>query len=246
MKAYRTEWIRNVGVVGHGGTGKTQLVSALLYTAGMTDRLGRTADGTAVTDWDEEEIARKISVQTGLAFAEWAPAGAAEKTKINFIDTPGYSTFVNETKATLIAADAALILIEAVAGVQVVTEKVWDYATEYEQPRAFVVNWMDRELASYERAIESLQNAFGRGAVPLQLPIGAEKGFRGVVDLIAMKALMYTPDGDGRAKVEEIPAALAEQAKEAHEALVEMVAEGDDALMQEFFDEGTLPVEDLK
>ena len=149
-------------------------------------------------------------------------------------------------KSSLIAADAALIVVDAAAGVQVVTEKVWDYATEYDQPRAFVLNWMDRELASFERALESLQHVFGRGVVPMQLPIGAEKGFRGVVDLITMKALIYTPDGDGKAKIEEIPADLAEQAKAAHEALVEMVAEGDDALMQEFFDEGTLPVEDLK
>ena len=158
----------------------------------------------------------------------------------------GYSTFLNETKSSLIATDASLIVVDAAAGVQVVTEKVWDYATEYEQPRAFVLNWMDRELASFERALESLQHVFGRGVVPVQLPIGAEKGFRGVVDVIGMKALMYAPDGEGKAKIEEIPAALAEQAKEAHEALVEMVAEGDDELMQEFFDKGTLPVEDLK
>jgi elongation factor G len=246
MKAYTTDWIRNVGIVGHGDTGKTQLVSSLLYTAGMTPRLGKVSEGSTVTDWDEEEIARKISINSALAYAEWQAPGKAEKTKINLLDTPGYSTFLNEAKSSLIAADAALIVVDAVAGVQVVTEKVWDYATEYEQPRAFVVNWMDRELASYDRAMESLQKAFGRGAVPLQLPIGSEKGFRGVVDLITMKALVYTPDGDGKAKVEEIPGALADQAKEAHEALVELVAEGDDALMQEFFDEGTLPVEDLK
>jgi elongation factor G len=246
MKSYTTDWIRNVGIVGHGDTGKTQLVSSLLHAAGMTPRLGKVTEGSTVTDWDEEEIARKISINSALAYAEWQAPGKTEKTKINLLDTPGYSTFLNETKASLIATDAALIVVDAVAGVQVVTEKVWDYATEYEQPRAFVINWMDRELASYDRAIESLQRVFGRGAVPVQLPIGAEKGFRGVVDLIAMKALMYTPDGDGKAKVEEIPGALADQAKEAHEALVELVAEGDDALMQEFFDEGTLPVEDLK
>ncbi|HEV2289704.1 MAG TPA: elongation factor G [Candidatus Acidoferrales bacterium] len=240
MKTYNTEQIRNVGIVGHGDTGKTQLVSSMLFTAGMTQRLGKVTEGSTVTDWDEEEIARKISIQTGIAYAEW------QGTKINFLDTPGYSTFVNDTKAALIAADAALILVDASAGCQVVTEKVWDYATEYELPRAFVVNWMDRELASFERALESIQQVFGRGAVPVQLPIGAEKNFKGMIDLIAMKALMYAPDGDGKAKVEEIPADMAEAAKAAHEALVEMVAEGDDELMQEFFDKGTLPVEDLK
>ena len=246
MKSYETEGIRNVGIVGHGDTGKTQLVSSLLFTAGMTQRLGKVVEGTAPTDWDEEEIARKISIQTGIAHAEWAPTGQTEKKKINFLDTPGYSTFINDTKASLIAADASLIVVDALAGVQVVTEKVWDYATEYEQPRAFVVNWIDRELASFGKALKSLQDVFGRGVIPIQLPIGAEKGFRGVIDLVSMKALIYTPDGDGKAKIEDIPADMAEEAQAAHEALVEMVAEGEDELMQQFFDKGTLPAEDLK
>ncbi|HWG57621.1 MAG TPA: elongation factor G [Candidatus Acidoferrales bacterium] len=246
MKTYSSEWIRNVGIVGHGDTGKTQLVSSLLYTAGMTPRLGKVAEGSATTDWDEEEIARKISIQTGLAFAEWQVPGQAEKTKINLLDTPGYSTFINETKSSLIAADAALIVVDAASGVQVMTEKVWDYATEYDQPRAFVLNWMDRELAGFERALGSLEQVFGRGVIPVHLPIGSERNFRGVVDLVTMKALIYTPDGDGKAKIEEIPADMAEAAQAAHEALVELVAEGEDELMQEFFDKGTLPAEDLK
>jgi elongation factor G len=246
MKSYNTDWIRNVGIVGHGDTGKTQLVSSLLFAAGMTPKLGKVAEGSAPTDWDEEEIARKISIHTGIAHAEWHAAGHAEKTKINLLDTPGYSTFINETKASLIAADSAMILVDAVAGVQVVTEKVWDYAVEYDLPRIFLMNWMDRDLANFERALDSIQHVFGRGVVPVQLPIGWEKGFRGVVDLITMKALLYTPDGNGVAKIEEIPQALAEDAKTAHEALVELVAEGNDELMQEFFDEGTLPVHDLR
>jgi len=246
MKSYVTDWIRNVGIVGHGDTGKTQLVSSLLFTAGMTQRLGKVADGSTTTDWDEEEIARKISINTGIAHAEWQVPGQAEKAKINFLDTPGYSTFLNETKASLIAADACLVVVDAAAGVQVVTERVWDDATEYDQPRAFVLNWMDRDLASFERSLTSLQETFGRGVVPIQLPVGAERDFRGIVDLVAMKAQIYAPDGDGKAKIEEIPAELAEEAKKAHEALVEMVAEGDDELMQEFFDKGTLPAEHLK
>ena len=246
MKAYATESIRNVGIAGHGDTGKTQLVSSLLFTAGMTTRLGKVAEGNTVTDWDEEEIARKISIHSSLAYAEWAPSGQAEKIKINFLDTPGYSTFLNDTRASLVAADAVLILVDAAAGVQVVTEKVWDYATEYDVPRAFCINWMDRELADYDRAMESVTHVFGRSVVPLQLPIGAEKSFRGVVDLISMKAHLYTPDSDGKPKIEDIPADLADAAKTAHEALVEMVAEGDDALMEEFFEKGTLPIEDLR
>src|ERR1700675_244102 len=169
MKTYATDAIRNVGIVGHGHTGKTQLVSSFLFTAGMTPRFGKVNDGSTVTDWDEEEIARKISINTGLAYAEWAAPGAAEKTKINILDTPGYSTFINETKSSLIAADASLILVDAAAGVQVVTEKVWDYATEYDQPRAFVINWMDRELASFERAVDSVQHGVGRRDRAIQL-----------------------------------------------------------------------------
>src|SRR5579871_5440785 len=246
MKIYPTKDIRNVGIVGHGGTGKTQLVSSLLHTAGMTQRWGKVAEGTSVTDWDEEEIARKISIQTGLAYAEWpCTLCGGGNVKINFIDLPGYGTFINETKASLIAADAALITVDAHAGAQVTTEKVWDFCTEYDIPRAFVLTWMDRELSSFERSMESLEQTFGRNVIPLQLPIGSERGFRGVIDLVAMKAHLYTTGGDGKPKIEPIPQALEEDAKQAHEKLVEMVAEGDDELMEEFFREGTIPIEDL-
>jgi elongation factor G len=246
MKIYPTKDIRNVGIVGHGGTGKTQLVSSLLYSAGVTPRFGKVADGTTTTDWDEEEIARKISIQTGIACAEWACTLCAGNTvKINFLDLPGYSTFITETKASLIAADAALITVDAHVGAQVTTEKVWDYCAEYDIPRAFVLTWMDRELSSFERSLESLVQVFGRTVVPLQMPIGAEKGFRGVIDLVSMKAHMYTPDSDGKATIENIPDALKDEAEEAHERLVEMIAEGDDEMMEEFFREGTIPIQEL-
>jgi len=239
MKAYSGEAIRNVAILGHIHTGKTQLTSALLYTAGMTPKLTKVAEGNTVTDWDEEEIAKKISISTGIAYAEW------QNTKITLLDTPGDSTFVSEAKASMIAADSALILVDAAAGVQVVTEKVWDYATEYDIPRAFVINWMDREHANFARALESLEQAFGRKVVPIHLPIGQEKTFRGLVDLVSMKAHVYPSDGDGKAKIEEIPAEMAAEAEAAHAKLVEMIAEGDDALMEKFFDKGTLPEEDL-
>jgi elongation factor G len=212
----------------------------------MTPRLGKVSDGSTVTDWDEEEVARKITIHTGVAFAEWTPRAGAEGAKINFLDTPGYSTFINDSKASMIAADAALIVVDAVAGVQVVTEKVWDYVVEYDIPRAFVLNRMDRELAGYERSLNSIREVFGRGVVPVHLPIGEEKKFHGIVDLVTMQALIYTSDGDGKPTRQDIPAEMAAAAQAAHEALVEMVAEGDDALMQEFFDEGTLPVPDLR
>jgi len=240
MRAYAGEAIRSVAILGHSNTGKTQLTSALLYTAGMTPKLTKVAEGNTITDWDEEEISRKISISTGIAYAEW------QNTKINLLDTPGDSTFVNEAKSSMIAADSALILVDAAAGVQVVTEKVWDYATEYDIPRAFVINWMDREHANFARALTSLEQAFGRKVVPIHLPIGQEKTFRGLVDLVTLKAHVYAPGGDGKAKIEDIPADMAEAAEAAHAKLVEMIAEGDDKLMEEFFDKGTLPEADLR
>jgi len=242
VKVYTGENIRTVGLTGHGDTGKTSLVTACLYTAGLTDRLGRVDEGQSITDFDEEEIGREVSIWSALAHAEWAGG----KVKINFIDTPGYNLFINDTKAALIAADSSLILVDAVAGPEVVTEKVWDYAVEYELPRVFVLNKMDRDNADFDRTIAAVQERFGRSIVPAALPLGEEKNFRGLIDLIGMKAWSYDPDGNGKATLGDIPAELADAAKKAHEALVEMVAEGDDALMEEFFEKGTLPEEDLR
>ena len=239
MKIYDSQNLRNVALIGHGGSGKTQLVSALLYAAGMMNRLGKVDDGTSVTDYDEEEIQRKFSISTALAYAEWG------KTKINFIDTPGYNIFLHETEAALPAADAALVLVHGVAGVEVQTEKTWGYAEKYGLPRLIVINQMDRDRASLERCLNSLHGAFGRAVIPIQLPIGEEKNFRGVIDLVNMKAVMFQSNGSGKGQAEEIPSEYFEPAKVAHEALVEMVAEGNDALLEEFFDKGTIPIEDL-
>ena len=239
MKVYESKDIRNVGVVGHGDSGKTTLTAGLLFTAGATNRLLRVDEGNTITDFDEEEISRKISISTAIAVAEW------KKTKINILDTPGYNIFINDTRASLVAADAALVLVDGVAGVEVQTEKVWDFANDFKLPRAVVINKLDRERADFARALESVQAAFGRSAVPIQIPVGAERDFTGVVDLVRMKAYTYTADGDGKGKEVEIPADLADSAKAAHEALVEMVAEGNDALMEEFFDKGTLAAEQI-
>jgi len=246
LKVYTGEQIRTVGLTGHGDTGKTSLVTAFLYTAGHTDRLGRVAEGQSITDFDEEEIARGVSIWSALAYAEWSSPTQKEKVKVNLIDTPGYNLFINDTKAALVAADATLILVDSVSGPEVVTEKVWDFAVEYDVPRVFVVNKMDRENASFARTLAAIQERFGRGVVPVALPLGEEKNFRGLVDLVSMKAWTYEPDGPGKANVGAIPRGLAEEAREAHEALVEMVAEGDDKLMEEFFEKGTLPEEDLR
>ncbi len=239
MKVYESKEIRNVGVVGHGDSGKTTLTAGLLFTAGATNRMLRVDEGNTVTDFDEEEIQRKISISTAVAATEW------KKTKLNLLDTPGYNIFINDTRAALVAADAALVVVDGVAGVEVQTEKVWQFTDDFQLPRAIVINKLDRERADFERALASVNEVFGRAAVPVQLPIGAERDFNGVVDLVRMKAYTYTPDGDGKGKEGEIPASLADAARTAHEALVEMVAEGNDALMEEFFDKGTLPVEHI-
>jgi len=239
MRVYEGANVRNVAVVGHGHAGKTSLISAMLYTASATPRQGRVDDGSATTDYDEEEIARKMSISAGLAFAEWG------NTKINFIDTPGFNMFVHEAKLVLPVVDAAVVVVDGVAGVEVVTERVWNYCEEYNMPRVIVASRMDRERADAERVLESLSNAFGRSVIPLELPIGREKNLSGVVDLVRMKAYTYELGGNGKGKEGEIPANMKEAAQAAHEKLVEMIAEGDDALMEEFFDKGTIPEEHL-
>src|SRR5207302_7437659 len=231
--------MRNVALIGHGHAGKTSLVSAMLYTAGATQRQGRVDDGSAVTDYDEEEIARKMSITTGVAHAEW------DKTKINLLDTPGFNMFVHEVKMVLPVVESALVVVDGVAGVEVVTERVWGYCDEIKLPRMIVVSRMDRERADANRVLESLTKAFGRTVTPLQLPIGREKNLSGVVDLVRMKARTYELGGNGKGKEGEIPDDLKDAAQEAHEKLVELVAEGDDKLMEEFFEKGTIPEEHL-
>ena len=239
MKVYEGANIRNVVMMGHGHAGKTSLVSAMLYTAGATQRLGRVDDGTAPTDYDDEEIARKMSIGSGLAYVEWG------KTKINVVDTPGFSMFVHEAKMVLPVVEAAIVVVDGVAGVEVVTQRIWSYCEEFQTPRLIVASRMDRERADAERVLESLTRVFGRTVIPLELPIGREKNLSGVVDLVRMKAYTYELGGNGKGKETEIPANLKDQAQEAHEKLVEMIAEGNDTLMEEFFDKGTIPEEDL-
>jgi len=236
---YESKDIRNVAVVGHGDSGKTTPTAGLLFTAGATNRLLRVDEGNTITDFDEEEISRKITISTAIAVAEW------KKTKINLLDTPGYNIFINDTRGALVAADAALVMVDGVAGVEVQTEKVWAFAEEFKLPRALVVNKLDRERSDFDRALATIQDNFGRIAVPIHYPMGTEREFKGIIDLIRMRAYTYTPDGDGKGKEGDIPAQYAEAAQTAHEALVEMVAEGNDAYMEEFFEKGTLPVEHI-
>ena len=227
MKVYEGTDVRNVALIGHGHSGKTTLAAAFLFTSGATNRLTRVDEGNTITDFDDEEIQRKLTISTALAVAEWS------KKKINLIDTPGFNIFINDTKASMIAADAALVLVDGVAGVEVQTEKVWSFAEEFNLPRAIVINKLDRERSDFDRALASVHEIFGRAAVPIQLPLGSEKDFKGVIDLIRMKAYTYATDGDGKGKEGDIPADRTDAAQKAHEALIEMVAEGNDALMEQ-------------
>ncbi len=239
MKVFGSANIRNVAVAGHGSSGKTSIVAGCLYLAGVGNRLGRVDDGTSLTDFDPEEIERKISISTAIAFIEW------NKAKVNFLDTPGKGVFIQDARNSMGVSDAALIIVDAVAGVEVQTEKVFSFAEEFQLPVFLVVNKLDRENASFPRAVSSIQEHFGRTAIPFQLPIGTEKNMVGLVDLVQMKAYRYEPNGSGKVFPIEIPQELKEEAQKGHETIVEMVAEGNDALMEEFFEKGTIPVEDL-
>jgi elongation factor G len=239
MKVYDAQSIRNVALVGHSGAGKTQLTAALLFDAGAINRLGRVDDGTTITDYDEEEIARKHTLSSSLAYAEW------NRQKINFIDTPGMANFLSDARAALRVVDTALVVIDAVHGAEVSTEKVWAAAEELEVPRIVVLNRLDRERASVDRSIESLRGVFGRTVIPIQLPVGEEKSFSGVIDLVSMKAWTFATDGSGKPTEAAIPGDLEHAAQSARDALIEMVAEADDGLMEKFFEAGTLTQEEL-
>jgi elongation factor G len=239
VNVYEGKNIRNVGIVGHGGSGKTSLISAILFDTGATNRLGRVDDGNAPTDYDEEEIDRKITISAKLAFCEW------NKHKINMLDTPGFGNFIQEARGALRVADAAIVVVDAVSGVMVQTEKGWAYAEEFQLPRLVVVNRMDRDTASFDRSLESIQQTLGRMCVPIQIPLGAERGFKGVVDLVQMKAFVFQTDGSGKFSEAPIPDDVAARAQEYREKLIESVAESDEKLMEKFFDSGSLSDDEI-
>ena len=241
MKSYLGSEIRNVAVVGHAHSGKTTLISALLHAAKMTPKLGRVEDGSAVTAYDEEEVSRRTTMQSAVAFAEWNGA------KVNLVDTPGFHMFVHEAKSAMMPVESALLVVNTPCGVEAMTERVWKYAEEFNLPRMIVLNQMDhpRAAEAVHSTIGGLRSRFGRNLIPVQLPIANGKGFEGIVDLVTMEAFYYTPNGDGSGKIGEIPAHMQETAKAAHEVLVELVAEGKDELMEEFFAEGTIPEQHL-
>ncbi len=239
MKDYSPDKIRNVAITGHGSSGKTSLTADFLFDTGKTTRLTKVDQGNTVTDYDTDEIERQISINSALAHIEW------NNHKINIIDCPGYTNFLWDTRASLRAVDAGLVVVGALEGVEVGTEKVWAMLEEFKLPRMLIINKLDRENSNYKQAMESIQQFFGRQAILVQLPIGEEEGFSGVVDLIGKKAYLFEKNESGKFKEAEIPEDLKDEAEEKIEALTEMVAENDEKLMEKYFEAGELSTEDL-
>lgn len=239
MGTYATEKIRNLGIVAHGGAGKTSLAEAILFNTGMIDRLGRVDDGTATMDFEPEETKRKISISSAFDHCEW------DGHSIHFVDTPGYGDFIGDTRACMRALDCAVIILSAISGVKVQTEEVWGWANEFEIPRIAFVNKMDKERANFLRAIDDMEQHLQARGVAIQMPIGAEDAFEGVIDLISMKACRYAKDGNGGCQEMEIPADLLEEATRLRDHMIEVVAEAYDALTEKYLDAGTLTEEEI-
>src|SRR5512136_788586 len=220
MAKYESNSLRNVAIVGHGATGKTSLCESLLYIAGKADRPGRVDEGTSSMDFEPEEQKRRISISAATNFFEW------EKHKITILDTPGDSNFAYDTRNCLRIADGAIIVIDAVGGVEFQTEKVWEYADEYKLPRIIFINRMDRERADFGKSIESIMNRLGKKATALFLPIGKEDSFKGVIDLMHRKALLYD-DLKGTYKSADIPPDMTDAVEKFRENMVEDIAESD-------------------
>ena len=235
MKDYSPNEIYNVALVAHGGTGKTSISEAMLFRAGVVNRLGKVDDGTTTSDFDPDEVKRKISVNASVLPLEW------QGKKINLIDTPGYADFVGEEKSGLRAADAAILLIDASAGVQVGSEYAWQFADERRLPRVIFINRLDRENADFDRAVESIVQHFGRRCVPIEVPVGSQEHLEGAVDLIGMRALIGEKDEMG-----EVPSGMADVAQKLRESLVEAVAETDDELLNRFLEAEELNEDDLR
>ncbi|MEN6524129.1 MAG: GTP-binding protein, partial [Anaerolineaceae bacterium] len=234
MKEYTTESIRNVAIVSHSSAGKTILSEAFLHFTGATTRLGKIEDGTTVSDFDDEEIRRRISLYTSVIPVEY------KNCKINLLDTPGYTDFVGEVISALRVADAALVLIDATSGREVGTEITWNYCDQFKLPRILVINKMNRENASFQKALASMQGISDIRFLPIQIPWGEKLEFQGVIDLLTMKAYK----GDGKTAL-EIPADLKDEAENARVAVIEAAAEGDDSLFEKYLESGTLSDEEI-
>ncbi|RKY49853.1 MAG: elongation factor G, partial [Candidatus Neomarinimicrobiota bacterium] len=239
LKEYQTKEIRNVGLFGHASSGKTSLAEAMLYTGGVTTRLGRIDDGTTTSDYHQDEISRKFSISTTLMHLEW------NKHKINILDTPGYLDFISESKAIVKVVDLGLILVHSQTGVEVGTEMVFKFAEEAGLPVWFVINTLDKEHSNFKNALDSIRSSFGKKAVPLQLPVNEGPDFDSIVDLIKEKVFKHSRNLKGNFSIEEIPDELKGNVEKLKEELIEAVAESDDSLLEKFFENGSLSEEEI-
>jgi elongation factor G len=239
MAKYDTAKLRNLGIIAHGGAGKTSLAEAILFDTGRIDRLGRVDDGTSTMDYEPEEIKRKISISSSLDHCEW------NGHSIHIVDTPGYGNFIADTRACMRALDCAVVILSAISGVKAQTEEIWSWANEFEIPRIAFVNKMDRERANFFRAIDDMEKALGARGVAIQLPLGAEENFEGVIDLVRMKAYRFAKDQAGKATEIDIPGEYQAEARRLREQMVETVAEAYDALTEKFLDTGELSEEEI-
>jgi elongation factor G len=239
MGRFDTSKIRNLGIIAHGGAGKTSLAEAILFDTKMIDRLGRVDDGTATMDFEPEEVKRRISITSALDHCEW------NGHSIHIVDTPGYGNFIADTRACMRALDCAVVILSAISGVKAQTEEVWSWANEFEIPRLAFVNKMDRERANFLRAIDDMEKALGARGVAIQMPIGAEADFQGIIDLITMKAFFYATDASGACTEGEIPGEYLAEATRLREQMVETVAEAYDALTEKYLDTGELTEEEI-
>jgi elongation factor G len=239
MAKYESKSLRNLAIVGHGGTGKTSLCESFLFISGKNERLGRVDDGTSTMDYEPEEQKRRISISSSINFVEW------NKYKINIIDTPGDSNFTYDIKCSMSVVENALVVIDAVGGVEFQTQKVWEYADGFNLPRIVFINRLDRERADFSAALASIKNKFSKKVTPVCLPIGKEDKFNGIVDLISSKAYLFS-DNKGAGKATDIPADMADEAKNMRNAMVEDIAETDDDLMNKYLEAGELTAEEIK
>ncbi len=232
--------VRTFAIISHGGAGKTSLAECMIFNAGLTNRLGKVDDGTSILDYEPEEVKRKITISTAFNTFTW------KKHKLTLIDTPGDFNFIAETKTSLQGADGVVVIVDAIDGVRVQTEKVWEFADEAEQPRIIFVSKMDKERADFAKTVIDIQNNFGAYCVPVQVPIDAAENFKGVIDVLAQKAYFYTKGDSGQFDIQDVPDAFTDQLAEYREALIERIAESKDELLEKYLEEGELNPEEIK